>query len=102
MRGEKAPTKDAIESEVDRQLVEVSLKYELHNAFYEKLQGYWYSIPTVLESIKIRIGILHGDRDTASSYSMASDVSENILDDVIEDMMPDSSGAVLDFTPAMQ
>lgn len=75
--GKKSATVDDIKVRMAKYLAEYELRLRYHEAFYEKLQSYWYSIPDVLYRIETRIKILADDRDTVKFYG-DSDLEWNL------------------------
>lgn len=64
----KPPSVADIDAELERQLARANLIHDFNEAWFEKLQSYWYSIPDVLKRIERRIHVLEGDRDTSHLY----------------------------------
>ena len=71
----KKPSKTDIEREAAKYMAKSNLMYEMHDAQYERLQSYWYSIPNVLHSLQARINFLAGDYATAKFENLAGEES---------------------------
>ena len=97
VKGQKAPTKDDIKVEVERQMARTKLFADLHSAKYEELQSLWYSIPHILHSIDTRIRELDGDRKTSKYYGHDIDVGLEMPEVVV---MP--AKGEIDYTKAME
>lgn len=70
----KATTDKPLARDIDlateARMAEFNLVVDLHEAKYEKLQSYWYSINTILRRIETRISILwHEQWKWSASYS---------------------------------
>lgn len=71
--GRKAPTVGEVDAETEKRMAKVHLLMDLHEAQYEKIQSYWFSIPEVIKSIELRIHELKEDRGTAKHYGLAGE-----------------------------